>query len=75
MQLATVKDVSKLLQVKEKTLYQWAESKQIPCLKLNGSLRFDIEDIKTWMDSCKKSPNNGYNPITRLEARKGGMNN
>lgn len=52
----TIKEVSELLRVKEKTLYQWAELGQIPCIKMNGALRFDYDDIQKWVKSCKKEP-------------------
>jgi len=54
MQVVTIKELSELLRVKEKTIYQWAESGKIPCLKFNGALRFDLHDIKKWMESCKR---------------------
>lgn len=68
----TVSDVAQILSVKPKTLYQWAELKQIPCFKLNGALRFDLDDIQEWVASCKNTPTGGYNPVTSIEARKGG---
>jgi excisionase family DNA binding protein len=72
--LLTVKELSQFLKVKEKTLYQWAELSQIPYFKLNGTLRFDLDDIRKWIAACKKDPSSGYNPLTKLEARKGGRN-
>jgi excisionase family DNA binding protein len=65
MQIITINELSDFLKVKPKTLYQWAETRQIPCLKLNGSLRFDLEDIQRWIVSCKNNPYGGYNPITQ----------
>ena len=65
MRLLTVKDVAEMLAVKEKTLYQWAESRQIPCFKLNGALRFDLDDIQKWIASCKNTPSGGYNEIAQ----------
>jgi len=73
MTILKVKEVAELLGVKEKTLYQWAEMGQIPCLKLNGCLRFDLDDIRGWVKGCKKPVQSGYNPIPKLEARKGGQ--
>ncbi len=71
--LLTVKDLSNILNVKEKTLYQWAKLEQIPYIKLNGSLRFDPTDIKDWVEGSKKEPESGYNPITQARGpRKGG---
>jgi len=65
VQILTIKEVSALLKIKEKTLYQWAESKQIPFLKLNGALRFDLDDIQEWIASCKSTPSGGYNAIAQ----------
>lgn len=71
--ILTVKELSLALKVKEKTLYQWAEQKQIPSLKLNGALRFDLDDIQKWLDDCKKETQTGYNPIVAQgRVRKGG---
>ena len=63
--IATIRELSKILKVKEKTLYQWAELGQIPCLKLNGCLRFNMDDIHKWIASCKKDPDSSYNPLTQ----------
>ncbi|MFC1769593.1 helix-turn-helix domain-containing protein [Nitrospirota bacterium] len=73
MRLLTVKDMSQHLCVKEKTLYQWAELEQIPHIKLNGCLRFDLTDIEAWVEESKKTPVSGYNPLTQARGpRKGG---
>jgi excisionase family DNA binding protein len=71
--ITTIKELSKILKVKEKTLYQWAELGQIPCIKLNGCLRFDMNEINQWIKSCKKEAPAGYNPFTQASRpRKGG---
>lgn len=72
MRIVSIKEVSEILRVKHKTIYQWAELGQIPCIKLNGTLRFDLDDIEAWVQSCKNKTVSGYNPFIRLEARKGG---
>ena len=69
MKIVTVKELSEFLKVKPKTLYQWAELGQIPCIKLNGALRFDLDDIMAWIQSCKREANTGYNPIVSHQAR------
>lgn len=73
MKLLTVRELSGIINVKASTLYQWAELGQIPCLKLNGSLRFDMNRIEKWLSECKREPNFDYNTSTELEARKGGQ--
>jgi excisionase family DNA binding protein len=64
MKILTVQELSKLLKVKIKTLYQWAELGQIPCIKFNGCLRFDLDDIEKWKKDCTKKPHSSYNPFT-----------
>jgi excisionase family DNA binding protein len=65
MKLLTVKELAEILNVKEKTLYQWTELGQIPCIKLNRTLRFDEDDIEAWVKSKKKEPEPSYNPVTQ----------
>ena len=72
MRVITIQELSEMLKVKPKTLYQWAELGQIPCLKLNGALRFDLDDIFDWIKSCKKMPYTGYNPLTQARGPKEG---
>jgi len=75
MKLMTIHELSEMLQVKTKTLYQWAELGQMPSVKLNGVLRFDLEDIKEWIECSKKIPSSGYNKMVQARGpRKGGMN-
>ena len=52
MKILTIKEVSEMIRVKEKTLYGWAELGQIPCIKFNGCLRFDLDDIVRWKEGC-----------------------
>ncbi|MCX6822353.1 MAG: helix-turn-helix domain-containing protein [Candidatus Aenigmarchaeota archaeon] len=74
MKLVDVKEIAQILNVKPSTVYQWAELGQIPCIKLNGSIRFDIEDITNWIKSCKRDPHSSYNPFTQARGpRRGGQ--
>ncbi len=72
MRVIEIKELSEILKVKPSTLYQWAELGQIPCVKLNGCLRFDLDDILGWIKACKKEPDSGYNPFIQARGpRKG----
>jgi excisionase family DNA binding protein len=72
--LLTVKELAVVMNVKAATIYQWAELRQIPHIKLNGSLRFDLQDIQSWVESCKVSPESRYNPLVQTRSpRKGGV--
>ncbi|MDI6728904.1 MAG: helix-turn-helix domain-containing protein [Thermodesulfovibrionales bacterium] len=65
MKLLDIKAIAQMLNIKPSTIYQWTELGQIPCIKLNGALRFDIEDINQWISSCKRQARSGYNPFTK----------
>lgn len=56
MKFLTVKDVSEILQVKESTLYAWAKKGLIPSCKLNGLLRFDVNEIEAWIKQSRNAP-------------------
>jgi excisionase family DNA binding protein len=75
MKLVGVREIAEVLSVKPKTLYQWAELGQIPHIKINGCLRFDLYDITEWIKNCKNKSESGYNSLSKLEARKGGNKN
>ena len=52
MTFLTVKDMATRLQVKEKTIYAWASQRKIPCVKVNGVIRFDAREIEQWLQRC-----------------------
>ncbi|HEV8329338.1 MAG TPA: helix-turn-helix domain-containing protein [Nitrospiraceae bacterium] len=51
----TVKEMATRLQVKDKTIYAWASQGKIPCVKVNGSIRFDAREIELWLQQCHVS--------------------
>jgi len=53
MALVTIKDLSAYLTVKESTLYSWVHNGTIPFHKLNGLIRFDLDEIQTWVKTSK----------------------
>lgn len=56
MQLVTIKIVAERLMVKQSTLYSWVHTGSIPFHKLNGLIRFDMDEIETWIKSSKQQP-------------------
>ncbi len=52
--LLKVNDISSMIHASRKTIYQWAELGQIPCIKLNGCLRFDPDEIIKWIEACRR---------------------
>lgn len=58
MKLVSVKDLSQFLNVKESTLYAWVHNGTIPSYKLNGLLRFDMDEIREWVKNSRLIPCN-----------------
>ena len=53
MNLLTVKNICEMLAVKKSTVYVWANSGSMPSFRINGILRFDPEEVKQWLRTCK----------------------
>lgn len=51
----TVRDVAKLLQVDEKTIYRLVKRKDLPGFKVAGTWRFKQEDIDEWIEKQKEA--------------------
>lgn len=49
-EILTLKEVTDLLKVAEKTVYTMAQNKEIPAFKVRGQWRFRREDIDRWID-------------------------
>jgi excisionase family DNA binding protein len=73
MNLLTVKEIADILKVKHSTIYAWSEQRLIPCIKINGALRFSETEILSWLKNCKNSPNTTYNKNTGRRPKKGGQ--
>ena len=51
--LMTLPQVAEYLQMKERTIYQWAKSGKIPSFKLGNVWRFRREEIDIWIEEQK----------------------
>ena len=49
--ILTLLEVSEYLNVSPATIYRLLRQKEIPAFRLAGNWRFNIEDLKLWMDS------------------------
>jgi excisionase family DNA binding protein len=54
MRLVSIKIVAEFLMIKQSTLYSWVHKGSIPFHKLNGLVRFDLDEIEAWVKSSKK---------------------
>lgn len=55
MEIMTVNEVADYLKIKTQTVYLWKSQKKLPFVEMNGSVRFDKEDIDAWVRSQKKA--------------------
>ncbi len=55
MRLVNIREVSKFLSVKESTLYSWVNKGSIPAHKINGLIRFDMEEIEVWVKRSRQA--------------------
>jgi len=62
-ELLTIEEVSRLLRVSERTVYDWAQKGEIPCGKFGTAWRFRKTEIMDWID--KRLPNT-RKPLLRL---------
>lgn len=56
--LVTIKEISRLLNIAEKTIYTMAAEERIPAYKVGGSWRFSISEVQGWLEEqhnkCRK---------------------
>lgn len=48
--LLNVKQVAKYLQLKESTIYSWAQDGKIPAIKIGRTWRFRQKDLDGWLE-------------------------
>ncbi|MEO5631560.1 MAG: helix-turn-helix domain-containing protein [Nitrospiraceae bacterium] len=63
--LLTIKELSARLNIKPSTLYLWAAQGKIPCLKIHGLIRFDLDTIIAWLYSFEPRQTTAVPPWTR----------
>jgi len=51
MKLLDIIQLSEMLSVKPKTIYDWVHKEKIPYCKLEGSLRFNFDEVLRWIRS------------------------
>jgi len=51
--LVNAKAVSEELGVAEGTIYQWVMQRRIPHVKIGKAVRFDMAEIKDWIEGLK----------------------
>lgn len=60
MRLLNITQLSEVINVKKKTIYDWTHKKQIPYIKMGRLLRFDLDDIEKWIKRNNRSKYTGH---------------
>ena len=50
----SVKDVAKLLNVSDKTIYRMIKDEMIPCFRVGGQWRFERREINSWIEDTRE---------------------
>lgn len=48
--LLNVKQVAEYLQLKESTIYSWAQDSRVPAIKIGRTWRFRRSDLDQWLE-------------------------
>lgn len=54
LKLISAAELAEKLNVSKSWVYQASHSKSIPCYKIGGHLRFDLEEVKEWIKERRK---------------------
>lgn len=54
--LISVKELSALIGIKPKTIYDWVETERLPHRKLGSRVLFCPQEIEKWLNSLQKGP-------------------
>jgi len=73
LKILNCKQVADLIQAKPSTVYSWAEQGLIPCMKLNGLLRFEENEVIQWIQEHKRSDRWYNGSIQARGPKEGGM--
>jgi len=52
--LLTVTEVAHWLQLRPKTIYAWAASRRIPCVRIGNRIRFRRYEVLRWIEARKE---------------------
>jgi len=51
--LLTPREAAEALRISERKLWGLTASGQIPCLRIGRSVRYDVDDLRDWIDERK----------------------
>ena len=67
--LVSIEKISEILDINVKTIYDWTSTRKIPHYKLGRLVKFDVDEVMAWLQSCEVKV---YNRGTGGKSLKGG---
>ena len=64
MKLVGIEKISEILDVNPKTIYDWTSTRKIPHYKLGRLVKFDVDEVMTWLATLEIKPHAVYNKAT-----------
>ena len=52
----TAKPIAKFFSVSQPTIYRWADKDKIPCLRFEGTVRFDFTAVRLAIEEGSRRP-------------------
>jgi excisionase family DNA binding protein len=62
-------EIARWLRIGISTVYQWAHAGTIPCIRLNGVLRFHRKDVQAWLTAQQMPASQGAKCLSRSRAK------
>ena len=62
-------EIARWLRIGISTVYQWAHAGTIPCIRLNGVLRFHRKDVEAWLTAQQMPASQGAKCLSRSRAK------
>ena len=53
--MMTVKDISEILNVSERSIYRYIHDQSLPCHRMGGIFRFSDSDLSQYLERTKKN--------------------
>jgi excisionase family DNA binding protein len=69
-ELLLAHEVADWLRVGKSTVYAWANAGKLPCIRLNGILRFRPKDIQEWLEAHQVPISQGATCLDGLQSQR-----
>jgi excisionase family DNA binding protein len=69
MRLVSIKIIAEFLMTKQSTVYTWVHSGSIPFHRINGIIRFDMDEIENWVKTSRPA----FQPVANVSFKRSGI--